>query len=77
MPDAPEPSPMARVPGLVCDFCGERVASVRRVALDQGYERLQTPHKERYACPSCSEKKERERLGLVRSEPRPHPAGSR
>ena len=77
MPDAPEPSSMARVPGLVCDFCGERVASVRRVALDQGYERLQTPHKERYACPACSEQKERERLGLVRSEPRPHPAGSR
>jgi hypothetical protein len=63
--------------GLRCDFCGDMVPSVRRVALDQGYERLQTPHKERYACPSCSEKKERERLGLVRSEPRPHPAGSR
>jgi len=52
-----------RSPGRVCDFCGERVASVRRVALDQGYERLQTPHKERYACSVCSEKKERERLG--------------
>ena len=50
--------------GLVCDFCGERVASVRRVAIDQGYERLQTPHKERYACPACSEKKEQERRGL-------------
>ena len=53
-------------PGLVCDFCGERVASVRRVAIDQGYERLQTPHKERYACPACSAKKERERRGLAR-----------
>jgi hypothetical protein len=60
------PSSMPRPPGLVCDFCGERVPSVRRVALDQGYERLQTPHKERYACPACSEKKERERLGLGR-----------
>jgi hypothetical protein len=45
MPDASDPSPMQRSPGLLCDFCGERVASVRRIALDQGYERLQTPHK--------------------------------
>ncbi len=57
---------MRRSRGLICDFCGERVASVRRVALDQGYERLQTPHKERYACSACSDKKERERLGLQR-----------
>ena len=64
MPDAPDTPSMARPPGLVCDFCGERVASVRRVALDSGYERLQTPHKERYACSACSEKKERERRGL-------------
>ena len=49
---------------LRCDFCGEVVASVRRVAIDTGYERLQTPHKELYACSSCSEKKERSRLGL-------------
>ena len=49
---------------LRCDFCGEVAASVRRVAIDAGYERLQTPHKELYACPSCSEKKERGRLGL-------------
>lgn len=66
MADAPHASSMPRPKGLVCDFCGEEVASVRRVALDQGYERLQTPHKERYACPACSEKKERERLGLRR-----------
>jgi len=52
--------------GLVCDFCGERVPSVRRVAIDEGYERLQTPHKERYACPACSARKERERRGLAR-----------
>jgi hypothetical protein len=51
---------------LRCDFCGREVAAVRRVALDTGYERLQTPHKERYACNRCSEQKERERRGLER-----------
>ena len=49
---------------LRCDFCGEVAASVRRVAIDTDYERLQTPHKELYACESCSIKKERARLGL-------------
>jgi hypothetical protein len=49
---------------LRCDFCGEVVASVRRVAIDANYERLQTPHKELYACEPCSVKKERSRLGL-------------
>jgi hypothetical protein len=49
---------------LRCDFCGEVATSVRRVAIDTDYERLQTPHKELYACPTCSEKKERSRLGL-------------
>jgi hypothetical protein len=52
--------------GLRCDFCGESVTSVRRVALDQDYDRLQTPHRELYACPSCSERKERTRRGLDR-----------
>ena len=52
--------------GIRCDFCGELVASVRRVALDRGYERLQTPHKEQYACPRCSDAKERARRGLTR-----------
>ncbi|MEN8160949.1 MAG: hypothetical protein ABFS41_12820 [Myxococcota bacterium] len=42
------------------------MASVRRVAIDTGYERLQTPHKERYACPECSARKEQERRGLAR-----------
>jgi hypothetical protein len=55
-----------RPSSLRCDFCGEEVASVRRVALDAGYERLLTPHHERYACEPCSRKKERERLGLER-----------
>ena len=49
---------------LRCDFCGEVVTSVRRVAIDTGYERLQTPHKELYACEPCSKKKEQARLGL-------------
>ncbi len=49
--------------GLLCDFCGEPVERVRRIALDKGYERLQTRHLVRYACPSCSEKKERDRIG--------------
>jgi hypothetical protein len=52
--------------GLACDFCGETVQSVRRVALDKSYDRLQTPHRELYACPSCSERKEKARLGLDR-----------
>ena len=47
--------------GFCCDFCGEEVPSVRRVALDRGYERLRTPHRVRYACPRCSARKERER----------------
>lgn len=49
-----------------CDFCGEVVPRVRRVALDNGYERLQTRHTVRYACPSCSEAKEQRRLGPER-----------
>lgn len=52
--------------GIRCDFCGELVQSVRRIALDQDYERLQTPHKERFACPKCSRLKEDERRGLRR-----------
>ncbi len=49
--------------GFHCDFCGLEVASVTRVALDGEYERLRTPHNPLYACPACSEQKERERLG--------------
>ena len=51
---------------LRCDFCGEEVASVRRIALDSGYDRLQKPHKEQYACEPCSEKKDQKRRGLAR-----------
>jgi predicted RNA-binding Zn-ribbon protein involved in translation (DUF1610 family) len=46
-----------------CDFCGADVPRVRRVALDRDYDRLQKPHRVRYACPECSERKERERSG--------------
>ena len=52
--------------GLHCDFCGEQITSVRRIAIDQDYDRLQTPHRELYACPACSERKERSRRGLDR-----------
>jgi hypothetical protein len=50
-------------PMFTCDFCGARVPRVRRVALDRGYDRLQTPHQVRYACERCSEEKERQRRG--------------
>ncbi len=62
----PEVREVAKVVGLHCDFCGEQVTSVRRVAIDQDYDRLLTPHRERYACPTCSERKERSRRGLDR-----------
>lgn len=54
------PSP-AEDGGFHCDFCGRTAPRVRRVALDRGYERLRTPHRVQYACPECSERKERER----------------
>ena len=58
-------APEGVAPRLRCDFCGEVVARVRRVALDRGYDRLQTPHRAQYACERCSEDKERRRLGLA------------
>jgi hypothetical protein len=36
------------------------------VALDRDYDRLRKPHREQYACPECSEAKERQRRGLDR-----------
>jgi hypothetical protein len=48
---------------LRCDFCGATVPRVRRIALDEGYDRLQTPHPVRYACEPCSREKEAQRLG--------------
>jgi predicted RNA-binding Zn-ribbon protein involved in translation (DUF1610 family) len=47
--------------GRRCDFCGKEVPRVLRVALDGEYERLQTRHQVQYACPDCSEAKERRR----------------
>ncbi len=49
-----------------CDFCGEEAPSVRRIALDGDYDRLQKKHEVLYGCTPCSEKKERQRLGLER-----------
>lgn len=60
MSDAPEANL------LRCDFCGKESEAVRRVALDEGYDRLQRPHREQYACTECSEKKERERPRIPR-----------
>jgi len=50
--------------GRRCDFCGDIVVSVRRVALDHEYDRLQKAHHEQYSCAPCFDKKERNRLGL-------------
>lgn len=62
-----DPSPESPDGRLRCDFCGQIVTRVRRVALDRDYERLQTPHEVRYACERCSEEKEQRRLGLRRA----------
>lgn len=48
----------AKAGGLRCDFCGAAAGSLRRIALAPGYDRLQTPHRELYACPECSARKE-------------------
>jgi DNA-directed RNA polymerase subunit RPC12/RpoP len=53
-----------------CDLCGNEALSVHRVALDGDYDRLRKPHQVLYACPPCSEKKERQRLGLTRNSGR-------
>jgi len=58
MSDEPQTSPEE---GFRCDFCGAEVPRVRRVALDRDYDRLQQPHRVQYACPECSERKDRER----------------
>lgn len=50
--------------GRLCDFCGDRVSTVRRVALDCEYDRLQTVHQEQYSCSSCFDAKEERRVGL-------------
>ena len=50
---------------FVCDFCGETVPRVRRIALDRDYDRLQKPHPVQFGCDRCSEEKERRRLDLA------------
>lgn len=60
------PQTTERPEGRKCDFCGDRVQSVRRVALDREYDRLQKAHKELYSCSVCFENKENQRLGLER-----------
>ena len=47
---------------LVCDFCGKPVSKVRRIALDQDYDRLCPPVVPQYACEPCSAEKEQARL---------------
>ncbi len=54
------------IDGRLCDLCGDTVGTVRRVALDHEYDRLQKAHKELYSCSSCFEEKEKRRLGLDR-----------
>jgi hypothetical protein len=49
-----------------CDLCGVETSAVQRVALDRGYERLATRHAVQYACQSCHERKDRQRLGIER-----------
>jgi hypothetical protein len=66
-PESSGASAVAAPEPLVCDFCGETVRRVRRVALDGDYDRLQKPHVVQYACHTCSEAKERRRLGVDRS----------
>ena len=52
--------------GRRCDFCGDVVNSVRRVALDEDYDRLQKVHREQYSCSECFDKKEEARIGMGR-----------
>ena len=43
-----------------CDFCSIETDVVRRIVIDNDYNRMGT--KAMYACIECSEKKDRERL---------------
>ena len=46
---------------FICDFCGFEVSSVKRIVLDHDYNRVLA--RALYACESCSEQKEKERIG--------------
>ena len=52
---------------FICDFCGKSAEALRRIALDDGYDRLTTNDAPKYACGPCSTKKEETRLEM-RSE---------
>jgi hypothetical protein len=56
---------------LRCDFCNAETARVRRVALDQGYDRLSQRHVVRYACEDCSRRKDESRAAAVDSRAEP------
>ena len=60
--EKPGPEDEADGQGVRCDFCGEVVDRVRRIALDGDYERLRTPHQVQYACELCSVRKDVERV---------------
>ena len=44
-----------------CDFCGEMTNNIKRVVLDEDYDRLTIAHRVMYACPPCSDEKEENR----------------
>jgi ribosomal protein L44E len=56
---------------LKCDFCGAEAPRVRRVALDEGYDRLGQRHVVRYACERCSREKEAARGAKVDARQKP------
>jgi hypothetical protein len=56
--------PVGKAETLRCDFCGADSPRVRRVALDQGYDRLGQRHVVRYACDECSRRKEESRASV-------------
>ena len=45
---------------FICDFCGVKSTTVRRIILDRNYDRMM--ESAQYACGTCSDKKEEERL---------------
>jgi len=50
---------------LVCDFCGKPSETLRRIALDDGYDRITTKVSPKYACSVCSAEKEDARLARI------------
>lgn len=46
---------------MKCDFCGKETETVKRVAIDRGYDRLTVKHEIKYACEECSKKKDIDR----------------